>query len=56
MYWSERAQIVSCPHGFGTRVTGTRPDLGRAERRFAAERDLVAFPAVFFFGMRKYLR
>jgi hypothetical protein len=29
--------------------------LGRTALRFAAGRDLVAFPAVFFFGMHKYL-
>src|SRR5438046_9162191 len=41
-YRSERAQIVSCPHGFGTRVTGTRPELA------------VALPVLSFFAMTKY--
>jgi hypothetical protein len=47
--------MVSCPHGFGTCVTFTRPDFGLTAGRVAVALDFVAFLAGSFFGMHKYL-
>jgi len=48
--------MVSCPLGFGTRVTFARPDFGLAARRLAAVLEAAPpFLEVFFFGMHKYL-